>query len=418
MSQELLYVLWYHRCFGKTQKGRKALSHYGGYKELYEAVYNGSEETGLLKNTSADKFRSFSIVDAEKVLWTCEDNGWQAISCTSPLYPARLLEISDYPHVIFADGDVSCLANPVAFAIVGSREATEKAEVIAGNAAYNLSKTGAVIVSGAAFGIDSAAHRGAINAGGKTIGVLGCGLGDSYMDRIGSFYDEIKNNGVYITELFPFESVTRGSFPDRNRIISGLSRAVLVACAAEGSGSLNTAAHAKKQQRRIYVPAPEICYSAGCEQLLEEGAYIFYNAGDIAYPFRECYSEGTFNDNYCNKPVSVARGALKYDDMALPKKNKKKRVAPVTKETKLPADNFLQETKIRDKKEEKQTDAPYPALNGTAKEVYELLADGALGTDDIVKMLGTDIVSVQLALFELEAEQLVRTIPGGLLQRI
>ncbi len=418
MSQELLYALWYHRCFGKTQKGRRALLHYGSYKGLYDAVYDGSEETGLLKNTAADKFTSFSIIDAEKVLWTCEDNGWQAIACTSPLYPRLLLDIPDHPHVIFADGDISCLSEPVAFAIVGSREAAENAEVIAGNAAYNLAKTGAVIVSGAAFGIDSAAHRGAINAGGKTIGVLGCGLGNGYMDRIGSFYDEIKSNGVYITELFPFENVSRSSFPDRNRIISGLSRAVLVACAAKGSGSLNTAAHAKKQQRRIYVPAPEICYSAGCEELLNKGAYTFYNAGDIAYPFRECYIEGVFNDNYCNKPVTVARGVLKYDDMALPKKNKKKKDVPGRNEDDIPSDIFSLEKIKRNEEEEKKIKAPPPVLNGTAKEVYDLLADGALGTDDIIKMLGADIVSVQLALFELEAEMLVKTIPGGLIKRI
>ncbi len=412
MNNELVYILWYHRCFGKTLKGRKALKHYGGYKELYDAVFQGNEETGLLKSAPSGKYTSFSTVDAEKVLWTCEDNGWQVIPCTSPLYPGELLEISDYPHILFADGNADCLNNPVKFAVVGSREASDEAIEIACNSAYNLAKTGAVIVSGAALGIDSAAHLGAIKGSGATVGVLGCGLGNGYMQRIGRFYDEVKLGGVYITEMFPFEDVSRNSFPDRNRIISGLSRAVLVACASKGSGSLNTANHAKKQKRRIYVPGPEICYSSGCEQLLNEGAYTFYNAGDMAYPFKDFYADGTFNENYCNKPVTVTSGIVKREDTALPKKEKRKASDSKPKQ-KINTDN-----KREVLQEEAKTEITLPDyLSDTAKAVYEQLSHGALIADDIAEILGFTIVKVQIAVCELEAENLIKTSAGGRIER-
>lgn len=413
MAYELVYILWYHKCFGKTLKGRKALQHYGGYKELYDAIFQGNEETGLLKNAPAGKYTSFSVIDAEKVLWTCEDNGWQIISCDSPIYPKELLEISDYPHILFADGNAEHLKNPVKFAIVGSRESAADAMEIACNSAYNLSKTGATIVSGAALGIDSAAHIGAIKSGGGTVGVLGCGLGNGYMNRIGELYNEVKLDGVYITEMFPFEDVSRSSFPDRNRIISGLSRGVLIACAAKGSGSLNTAKHAKKQKRRIYVPAPEICYSSGCEQLLNEGAYTFYNAGDMAYPFRDFYSDGTFNENYCNKPVTVPADSVKRDDMALPKKEKRKNSGKVP-EQKTTADE-KGEGSVKRREKSEITLPEY--LSDTAKAIYEQIADGPMSTDDLTEKLGLTVVKVQIAVCELEAERLIKTSAGGRIER-
>jgi len=411
MFDELTYIIWYHRLLGKTQKGKKALEYYGGYKELYEAVRCGREATGLLKNTKPEKFEAFSLIDAEKVRVDCEVNEWHMIPCTSPDYPKALLEIKDCPHILFCDGDKNILSRNVMFSVVGSRVASGENELTVYNMAYNLARTGAVIVSGAALGIDSAAHLGAINAGGSTVGVLGCGLGNSYVDRIGDFYDEIKSSGVYISEMFPYEKVTMSSFPDRNRIISGLCNALLVACASEDSGSLNTAKHAKKQKRRIFVPHESIISSKGCDLLKNDGADIFYNAGSMAYPFREFYEEGLFNEEYCEKSVLPAENSVKRDDIYLPGKRTVKGRNPSQKMSKREEKNNISVPQT-------QETSDLPLLSEQARKIYDILADGIVDTETLTELTNTDIISVQIALSELEAEGLVKCYPGGKAERL
>lgn len=436
MADELLYMLWYHKSLGKTLKGKKALSFYGSYEKLYNAVADGTEKTGLLKSAPREKYTAFSLVDAENILWKCEDAGWHIIPCDSSFYPRLLLETYDYPHILFADGKKELLCANVKFAVVGSREASDTAMEIAANSAYNLAKTGAVIVSGAALGIDSAAHFGALKSGGGTIGVLGCGLGNSYMERIGSFYEEMKQSGVYVTELFPYENVTKGSFPDRNRIISGMCQAVLVACAAEKSGTLNTAAHAKKQKRRIYVPVPEICYSAGCDQLLRDGAYTFYNAGDIAYPFRELYDEGAFNENYCNKALSIKNRVVS-EDMAFPKTPERKGTAG-KKEKNSPEHSNTNEKEVFAAQKVQLDKNSSPPVKGeknssdevlvkrslpdgiseTARAVYEALDGCSLNAGELCGRLGLPVQKIFIAQAELELAKVIVIKAGGRLERI
>lgn len=410
MSQELICAVWYHRVFGKSKRARKALGFYGSFQKFYEAMIKGTDVTGFSESVKRDKITGYSFVDAQLLIDECRDMGWEVIPEFSEYYPSLLLEIEDRPAVIFVDGDKEVLRSPVMIGVVGSREAEEQAEVIARNASYNLAKTGALIVSGAALGIDSSAHLGAIEAGGKTVGVLGCGLGSEYMNRIGDFYDRIKESGCFITEMFPFTNASRFSFPERNRIISGMSRAVLVSCAAENSGSLITARLAKKQNRRVYAIAPEICYSVGCEALLKEGAYTFYNAGDIAYPLKEFYHDGAFDDMWCNKPVLPLGNATQRLDMAIPKKKTAK------KETKKPS-----EKKTAERKEE-QKEVPVSAvmtvLSENAKKVYELLGENAVSVDSLVSASALKINQILMGAGELEMKKLIKKLPGSRIQKI
>ncbi len=424
MTDKLQYVIWYHKLFGKTKKGRNALKFYGSYEDMYKAIVSGNDETGIVSSAPVGKYLSFSLIDAEKIIDTCEKNGWHIIPSTSEDYPSELLEINDYPHILFADGKKEVLTGNVKFAVVGSRAAKDDAEVIAYNSAFNLASTGAVIVSGAAVGIDSAAHLGAVRSGGATIGVLGCGLGHSYMKKISEFYDEIKQSGVYVSELMPFEKNTLSSFPDRNRIISGMSRGVLVVCAAKESGTLNTVAHARKQKRSIFVSAPEICYSEGCQMLLHEGAYAFYNAGDMAYPNQSHYKEGTFNALYCNKPVSVNSGTVKREDMVLPKRGRKaqktspdeKPLSPLAEEN---SSDITAEAVTKTASEEKtDKDALLLLVSALASDVYKSLGENALQTEALAQSMTRDIWDVQTAISELEAFGLVRCLPGGYIEKI
>lgn len=407
--EELVYVLWYHRIFGSAKRGKKLLAFYkNDYEELYNALINDNDRSGTADEKDMRKIREFSPFDAYDMICMCrEEYGWDVISCDSPYYPSELKEIGNYPHILFCDGKKEALTRAVKFAVVGSRDAHPDAEVITRNAAYNLTKTGALIVSGAAMGIDSSAHLGAIEAGGETIAVLGCGLGSDYMKRMGDFYDRIRENGVFVTEMFPFENATRYSFPERNRIISGMSKAVLVACAAEKSGSLITAETAKKQGRRVYAFAPDICYSSGCKKLIDEDAYVFYNAGDMAYPFKDHYEEGAFSDIYCNKPVNKVSAGDR-ENMALPKKAER---AP----KKTAAEKKTQTEKSASAEEKKVLPED---LSDGAVTIYELLDYEPVVTDSLASKTGLPINQILMAVCELETELLIKTLPGGRIQKL
>ena len=173
---------------------------------------------------------------------------------------------------------------PKCVAIVGSRRNTKYGEEVAYRAAYDLAKKGVVVVSGLAYGIDSIAHRGALDAGGVTVAVLGTQIDRIYpRDHIG-LAKRILEKGAIISEYAPEDEVHhKTSFLDRNRIISGLADVVLVVEANIASGSLNTASHALEQGRDLWaVPGPVTApLSAGCNRLLKQGANAYTAPEDI-----------------------------------------------------------------------------------------------------------------------------------------
>jgi DNA processing protein len=198
-----------------------------------------------------------------------------------PDFPEQLTEIYDPPAVLYAWGDVALLQRP-AVAIVGSRNHTTygaaAARLLAGAVAAR-----AVVVSGMARGIDALAHGAALDAGGPTVGVLGNGFGVIYPAANRALYERVLASGCLVTEHPPGERPHAGSFSRRNRLISGLARAVVVIEAAAGSGALTTADNGLEQGRAILaVPGPITSpTSFGCNKLIQQGATAALCAGDI-----------------------------------------------------------------------------------------------------------------------------------------
>lgn len=176
------------------------------------------------------------------------------------------------------------LVRPKAVAIVGSRKNTPYGEEIAYKLAYQLAKEGVIIISGLAYGIDSIAHQGALDAGGRTIGVLGTAIDVIYPRSHKKLAAEIiEKGGAILSEYAPGEPMYAARFLERNRLISGLSDAVVVVEAAMKSGALNTAVHALDQGRELFaVPGPVTSpYSAGTNELLRKGAAPATSATDV-----------------------------------------------------------------------------------------------------------------------------------------
>src|SRR5881628_2684845 len=197
-------------------------------------------------------------------------------------YPELLRAIHDPPAVLYCDGSVEP-GDRQAVAIVGSRQATPYGLRITETLAGELSALGFTILSGFARGIDAAAHRAALAAGGRTIAVLGCGLDVDYPPGHASLRAEIAGSGAVLTEFAPGTPPRATNFPRRNRIISGLALGVVVVEAAEDSGSLITARLALEQGREVFaVPGPiDVPTSRGPHGLLKQGAKLVETVDDI-----------------------------------------------------------------------------------------------------------------------------------------
>jgi len=197
-------------------------------------------------------------------------------------YPERLAASAAPPMLLFVDGDPSSLAAPQ-IAVVGSRQASPQGADIAFDFAGKLATCGLVVTSGLARGIDGAAHRGALAAGGKTVAVLGSAVDHIYPRQHRGLAEEIRASGALVSE-FPFGAVPLpANFPRRNRIISGLAVGTLVVEAALRSGSLSTALHALEQGRDVFAVPGSIHspLTKGCHALIKQGAKLVEEVTDI-----------------------------------------------------------------------------------------------------------------------------------------
>lgn len=207
--------------------------------------------------------------------------GVRVIVWGDPDYPARLREIASAPPVLYLRGGLE--EDEASIAIVGARHATAYGEAVARELAAELGRRGLTVVSGLARGIDAAAHRGALEAGGRTLAVLGSGLDQIYPPEHRGLAAEVAARGALLSEFPLGTAPLRLHFPRRNRIISGLSLGVIVVEAGVGSGALITAHHALEQGREVFAVPGRVHarYSEGCNRLIKAGAKLVETWEDV-----------------------------------------------------------------------------------------------------------------------------------------
>ena len=214
--------------------------------------------------------------------WAAED-GNSLVCFDDPRYPDLLRQIPDFPALLYVSGDARLLQE-LQIAIVGSRLCTPGGSTNAFEFAAELAAAGFVVTSGMALGIDAEAHRGALEAGGRTIAVTATGGDRVYPAANRALDRRIRAVGALVTEFPPGTAARRANFPQRNRIISGLALGTLVVEAAERSGSLITARLAAEQGREVFaIPGSihnPLC--RGCHALLRDGAWLVETPADIA----------------------------------------------------------------------------------------------------------------------------------------
>lgn len=223
----------------------------------------------------------------DALLWL-EQPDQHVLCWDDPRYPALLAELTDAPPLLFVSGDPGALERPQ-LALVGSRRASRPGLECASRFARELAGGGFVVTSGLALGIDGAAHEGALQAGGCTIGVLGSGLERLYPTRHRLLAERIRHEGGALVSELPLDTPPQpANFPRRNRIISGLSLGVLVIEATPSSGSLITARLAAEQGREVFAIPGSIQHpgARGCHQLIRDGATLVEDIDDILSQLR------------------------------------------------------------------------------------------------------------------------------------
>ncbi len=198
-------------------------------------------------------------------------------------YPALLREIFDPPAQLYVEGETSAWERPCV-AVVGTRRCTPYGEALAFEIGRELARAGVCVVSGLAFGIDAAAHQGALEAGGVTAGVVAQALPNLLPAKHRSLARAmVSKGGVILSEKAPGEKTYKGDYLVRNRIVAGLCQAIVVVEAGFPSGALNTAKHAREQNREVFAVPGRLTdpFSAGCNDLLAQGAHVFLKPQDV-----------------------------------------------------------------------------------------------------------------------------------------
>ncbi len=220
--------------------------------------------------------------DLDVVMAQIERLGVRVLTWESPDYPALLAQVDDAPPVLYVRGAMTP-ADEWAVAMVGTRKATVYGREVARRLAEELGRSGVTVVSGLARGIDGIAHKAAIEAGGRSIAVLGSGVDQVYPPEHRRLADAIMANGAMVSDYPPGTKPEAQNFPPRNRIISGLSLGTVVVEAGLHSGALITADFALDQGREVFAVPGSILSpsSAGCNRLLRDGAHVLTEARDV-----------------------------------------------------------------------------------------------------------------------------------------
>ncbi len=336
------------------------LEHFGSYEEAWRAPGGSYEAIPGMAGYGARIEAERKSVEPEKEWQRLEKLGLSCLSVEDPGYPPLLKQVSKPPPLIYYKGSLEKAFLP-AVAIVGSRRCTFYGKEVAANLAVELASSGVSIVSGMALGVDTAAHSGALEAGGYTVAVLGCGADQCYPPQNVALKEKIAASGAVISE-FPAGTLPKPAhFPRRNRIISALSLGTVVVEATAKSGALITAGYALEQNREVFAVPGNVGspYSRGCHRLIKEGARLVESAADIL------------------------------DELAL--------------------DRFSGEQLSLDYPEE---------LPADEKELLQLIPYQPQHIDDIIRNSGTSAAVTGAALLNLELKNKVRQLPGKYFCRI
>lgn len=371
------------------------LEHYKDAKSFFDAGLDSWKLCGFLSAKNIEKLRAMSLNKAYKVIEKCENLGYGIVTIENPQYPDKLKNIGNPPGVLYVKGRLPSFDDSLCISIVGTRSSSAYGNKISFEMGYKLAKAGAIVISGGAIGIDCLAQKGALQARGKAIAVLGCGINFNYLMANKNLRDAIAQSGALISEYPPDYRCFSWTFPMRNRVISGMSDGVLVVEAGEKSGSLITAKMALEQGRDLFAVPGNInsSVSDGTNKLIKICAKPVMRVEDILEEYYHLYP-----------------GLRRVSDVNVP-------AAHVAKEPSAPDEGDKNKPDFKASKETSSQEV-LDGLSARANAVFEVLTDRPMTVDELSELTELSVPEVLQAITELELYELIRPHAGKRYSRI
>ncbi len=409
----------------------RLIAYFGSASEVLRASRRDLERVEKVGPTLARKIsQAREACDVEALIRFCEENGIEIVAFRDARYPARLREIDNPPRLLYVRGSFAP-EDRTAIAIVGTRGATRYGLDQARRLGRELAEAGFTVVSGLALGIDGAAHRGALEVGGRTLAALGGGVAKVYPREHEDLARLVANSGAVFSEYHPLTSPLAGNFPARNRIVSGLSLGVLVVESPLRSGSLITARLAAEQNREVFaLPGPvDRETSRGCHQLLREGAALVESVEDVLAalpPFERPVKQTNIEKDVGNKrPVAPtgkrvlnAGSTSDFERVSRARRDAAKGTAPVKRETSrnfndgFPA--FASEKKERTTAISPET---FAGLSADERKIVELVGADPVPIDRVVRESGLGAAKIVGLIAALEFKKILCRREGNAVAR-
>ena len=367
-------------------------------KDIYDCEdfsFLGSKYSCTERLNKKDLSASFEIYKK------CKNNDIHILTYHDTLFPDSLRMLLAPPAVLYCKGVLKDLNQEVCIAVVGTRKITEFGGAVAEDFSYSFAKCGAVVVSGLAKGIDTAAHNGALRANGYTVAVLGTPIDEVYPQENEKLFYYLYDEGLVISEMYPSCPRTRADFPNRNRIISGLCVSTVIAEAGENSGALITARHAVAQGRRVYaIPGAIGSDNAGTNTLIKTGVDAATTPLDVLSELALLYPTKIRTENcasYGSKVASYGMKIVQRREDPPEEAVKEKSGSGAATATKTPA-------VIKNDGN----------IGGTEKRILSLLSNSrSMTPDELAESLRLDVSEIFISLTMLEIEGKINSLAGN-----
>ena len=430
-NENNLYWIWLSLRFGIASKDLPKIV--DSMTDPYEIYRLSEEEIEQLRvsDISKRKLCDKTLTESYSILKYCTKEKVDIIPFTDRRYPERLRKIEDPPVLLYCKGRFPDMNSKLCIGMVGTRKMSEYGKQTAYKISYELGSAGVCVVSGMALGIDGTCAVGAIEGGGSTVAVLGCGISIIYPKAHTKLSRAIERAGAVITEYPPFEKPNSWNFPKRNRIISGLCQGIVVVEGAKGSGALITAARAEQQGREIFAVPGKVgdISSDGPNELIRNGATIVLEAKDVIGHYEFLYKD-TLNMRRLERARAISgvtsrlfeKYGMTYVNEVRTESIGEKRDTPVrasyvkTEETEKEKVEKAEKAENTAEKSPVADHSVLEALDDNTRRIYGMLPEDTF-TPDALAAKGVAVYHAITALTMLEICGLVTSLPGGMYKK-
>lgn len=409
----LIHWIWLaHRPgFGPRTKAQ-LLEHFRDPEAVYYADEEALGQLGLSSDVRAALLDK-NLDSSEKILEDCEKKRLNILTLQDAAYPSRLKNIPDPPLVLYYKGQLPDFDGVPVIGVVGTRKASAYGLTVAKRMGYQIGRCGGLVVSGMAYGIDGLAMSGALTAGAKTVGVLGCGADIVYPQSNRSLFRDVEAYGCILSEFAPGQNAAKWTFPMRNRIISGLSCGVLVVEAPEKSGALITARLALEQGRDVFaVPGNiDMPTCAGSNALLRDGAIMVSSGWDVLSEYQSLFPDKIHREDAPCLQRAYPQEIARQEGETTP--------AKVAQSPRIPEETTRLKKNLEKKSIDKEPVEAYSDVNVDLSRLSEdeqrivlCLKNGQRLVDDVIAETGMTTGKLLAVLTMLELKGVIRRLPG------